>query len=645
MQQKGAQARKEEANWVNPDAVAVHAVVEGFIGGKGKLFATKELAAATGALRPKLRLTILDLSGVKLRENKVRRMKDNPLGIELCAQVSVSAVAAAYARDGEGAVEAAKKKKAEEDAKIKGMSEDEKKKYRTEQKELREKCKGEVTMYWHSVVPGMSIDVNVFDAKKILGLERNAEVSIEGFTIKPTVWLKEPKKGGFGGDPALAFSVFYNVSGFSMIRMHRNPQSLYEKIPAFSCIDPSPTYTDLTLDLTEPGDKDPFIFKLQMQEVTRFIRIPVRLEYNKPPVPASKQLGITASLLPNDGIDDFRNEKKEFKEQNDAEGTLDVEKEEAYYTHFKTRLAVVPYKNDPMKEIEDGTALVHNVVVNVGNYMTMQALGITRERYHSRIMEANGQSMEWEIIATLDARGTRGNKLNLTNHPAETGMAGNIIHRAKSARCNLADFLLRKAFHPSNEFVFEHFKDHVQQLTADVGYLDLKTANPYADPNPLLQLYKGKQPLNRGIVPLFCIQETAAHYLKPEDFTVCAITSTWFAQQTKRSDDGIIEQDQILQKIGKLSQEEADKCLRNEADAQYPVGEDPVILIYAVRNLGGKPRVFGGPTTQDDSSEDSESAELLPPPPTQRITKKPEKEVPRTQRDTGAMDIDDSDDD
>jgi len=54
--------------------------------------------------------------------------------------------------------------------------------------------------------------------------------------------------------------------------------------------------------------------------------------------------------------------------------------------------------------------------------------------------------------------------------------------------------------------------------------------------------------------------------------------------------EGASQQDKILKQAGKLTQEEADKCLENSSDAIFPVGEDAVILIYAVRNFCGNQR-------------------------------------------------------
>lgn len=577
MQKNAAEGKKHEATWVNPDAISVHAVVEGFIGEKGKLFSTKD--KAVGAPRPKIRLTILSVVDVEEKEGEVKRLENKPLEIQVLGKAIMSDVAFAFARDGEYAVEEAKKAAEEEKKKLSTMSEKEKKEYRFGKAENKDK-KSDPT-FWFPVHPGFVIDVNIFNTSKILGVEAGTEVSIEGLRLKGSVWLKEPK-GNFGNKThSLEFSVFWDFTSLSFIKQHKTHHFLYEKIPAFADLRSEASTIDLEFDLTKESDEIvPFLLEMKDLELARCIRFPLRLSYESAPDKTNNMRGIAASLLPNESVDDFRAEKKEKP----VNLNQDVEEKESHYIHLKSRMAVIPYKNNPSKELEDKTSFVYNAVIQISNNMVMRELGITRERYYTRIMEANSQSLEWEIIASFNSYATRGNKLNLINIPQKSGLGGNIIHRAKVASCQLDKFLMERGFHPSNEFVQEFFEHHMKFITEDVGYLDLKTANPYVNPNPMLHKNKGDLPANRIVVPLFCIQETAQDYLKPTDFTICAIASKWFAEHPKTMYEGMKEQHDILRKIGKLSQQEADKCLRNESDAIYPVGEDAVILIYAVRN-------------------------------------------------------------
>lgn len=647
MQKRAASVRKQEAQWVNPNAVSVHAIVEGFVSGKGKLCVTKEKALALGAVRPKIRLTILDVEGVKEREGETRKMKDNPLGIEVRGKVCVADVAVAFIRGGEGAIASAKKEQEDEKNLLDGMNEEDKKAYRIEKNEKRAKTQAAEPVIWHSVVPGLVFDINVFNTAKVTGMKAGSEVSIEGLSFKGSVWLKEPRKNGFGNNNySVQFSVFWNFSTLSFIKQHKSYAHLYEKIPSFSNIDPYPEMFDLKFDLTNGDDKEPYIFELKDQEFARCVRIPLRLSFKETPNKGKKRRGVVGTLMPNESTDDFRAEKKETdadraKRAATNEGE-DMEEEESHYIQLKSRMSVVPYQTDVMKELEDGETLVYNVVVQINNDTVMRETGITRERYFTPVMEAISQSLEWEVIGSFNSSGTMGNKFNIGNIPQTTGCAGNIIHRARVASCRFEKFLLERAFHPSNDFVKEHFKKYMEFITKDVGYLNLLTANPHVHPNPMIQRYTGNLPTNRLVVPLFCLNESAQNYLKPNDFTICAVTSTWFAEASKRSEEGMFEQHQILWETGKLSQEEADKCLRNESDAVFPVGEDPVILVYAVRNLSGTVREFGGDensNNEEDSDKENEDSdeELVRPPKFRPVTRSP---PIKGNRDTGAMDID-----
>ena len=630
--------KKEESSYVNPKDLSVRAVVEGFIGDKGGLWSTAKQADNTGAARPKVRLTILDLDGVKEEEGRIRRVADSPYCVEVKGAIQLAEEAKGYILHGEDGAKAVSAQVAIEKQLIKAMSDSERKVY-YEDKRSKE---APMPVTWQKVYPGLVIDVNIFKGseKSIIGAYAGTEVSVEGLSCKGSIWLKKPDPKYKSKEYSVSFNIYWNFKMLTPKKQHQDHSHLYKVIPAFCDISPHATYFDVEIPLGADKDGNPLTHKIENIETIRYARIPLQMSFTSLPDYAMKKKGIIANIMPNESVDDFRREKKD-DEVKDAKARdvsrvgQGIEEEEPFYLQLVSRMSVVPYDDDVEKEFVEGTALVHNVVVRIHSTFVMKATGITREKYFTRVMEAIGQSLEWETIGEFSSNATAGNKFNIMNNPYKSGCAGNIIHKGVVARCFFEKFLLERAFHPSEEFVKEYYSECIH---AKLQYLNLKTSNPHISPNPMMQLYIGDLPTNKRIVPLFCLSNPADDYLDENDFTLCAITSTWFAEKTKLDVEGMKDQHDILRKIGRLNQEESDKCLTNMSDALYPVGEDPVILIYAVRNMSGIIRRFDNNGDVEEMDEDVESEEITP----RLVPRDPEPEEVMD-RNTGALDMESAD--
>jgi len=502
MKKRAEGARKEESAWINPDSVSVDGLVVGFVDMHGRVFNRKDQAVVKKFT--KIRLLVTDTKNVKEKEGEIRRQQDNPGGIEVKMKIGVGNAAAAWIRGGEDAAKQAKADKDAENVMLSKMTSEDKKNYhikKNEEKKTPEQTK------WIPVTPGLVIDVNIFNPSDIAGMEGGVGVSIDGLSAKGSVYLQEPNTGFYNSGYEIKFTVFWSFRKLSFRKQHTSLADVYETIPAYSDITPYPILFDLKLDLTREGDEEECIYSLDALEFPRYVRIPLKMEFDQPPDETSKTLGIVSALTPSDGADDFRGEKRQTDEERKqnalANQNQNIEDEESHYICLMSRVTVIKYQKDPESELDAGTTLVSNVVVKICSNTLMKELGITRERLYTPIMGAIAQSLEWEVIGCFSSSSTTGNRYNITNDPQQSGCWGNIIFREKTAVCRFREFLLESAFHPSQKFVEKHYKQYMKLLQGDVGFLDLKTTNPYVSPNPMLQKYKGGAVTNKDIVPFF----------------------------------------------------------------------------------------------------------------------------------------------
>lgn len=601
--QSTAQAQKHEKTRVNTDGINVNAQVAGFIdkdtGDLLRVPPTQKLNAKKTSV--KVRFCITDLSHLKPIEGQIRKAEQFD-GFEIKVSVEVTPAAMAYYRGENASEEQLLEAKKELDEKTKGMTDDERIAFFKDEKKKIAKFRP-TTIIWQPLYVGKVIEINIFTASQIAGVSEGSNVTLEGMYAAGKI-LKFPKKKTQTRDPPPMLCVFLNVKNVIPTSHNKNKQKVLAKLATYERITIHPNYADVEIDVTEATDKERQVQVIPNFETKSYTIIPLKLEFQELRSTCGTAFSKHATLCPSREVDDFQSPSKttdeERKKNREANPNI-LEEEESTYISLISRTSLVLFKDDIEKEMEIDfvqsqfpllmgarQTQQYNIVVKTGSQLLKREYGMTRSRIFTPIMEACIQSIDMTICGQFLARETKDNYYNQTIEETSINN-GSVFFQARVLASNFEEFLLTKTFHPTTAWLDAHFKEHIDE---DRGYMYLKTLDPYTETNPLLDR-NGKISDNMiDVVPLSNMNGMADCYRKPEKYTICVMTSMWFAKESKLEYTGICEQDAQLALASSLTPTEADNALKGEAEGKLYVHPTSKLFVYAVRNKTGEKKVF-----------------------------------------------------
>ena len=262
------------------------------------------------------------------------------------------------------------------------------------------------------------------------------------------------------------------------------------------------------------------------------------------------------------------------------------EPEQAQYPVERCRMLVLPYRENAEQEFASGDALMYNFVMFNRMMGTIGKWGAARAKELCPVMEVM-PPIPAIMIGKLDTRNTAGNKFNLTREE-DSKCAANVKFVVEVQAADLRGFLEMYAFKPSMEWLDRRFK-HLKQGPL----LPLDHRYPHVKVDPFHDFVVGASPQRAELWDIICLNNFSGYinFLfpepgKPRKWKLAVLTSQWFprGQVGKHTKKGQDQQAEILTEIGKLSEEEADKCLERADGAKYALDQNMAsVLIYAMR--------------------------------------------------------------
>jgi hypothetical protein len=435
---------------------------------------------------------------------------------------------------------------------------------------------------WVTIVPGQVIKFNLFDPKKATGLKTGCVVDVEGLGASVNLYMYKPNpKYQPNAEPEPRVGFNYNTTGITYLRVTHSPYRMFQEIQKVAWCSTEPTYVNVEFDVSLKG-KPQDLRTIQGVEVPSWSAVPLDRYVDFEQVGGRGKAHVES--LPAESVSDFAMQVKDKEEGQSAAPADGEEAKEPMYPVWRARVSYLPYQNDPVKELQEGSTHSYNLVCFTRMMDTIGVWGTPRASELGPIMEVH--SLPAVALCQFDSKNTVGNKYNLTRAPEEP-CAGNVFFEVKAIAADLRGYLMTRGFNPSMEWFqkkFDHKKQHGVLINLDNRYPHCR--NPFHDMVPGASFQRPQ------VYDIVCLNdfEGYANFMFPEEgsdepakWELRVLTSQWFSQKQKHSKEGQDDQDAILQQIGKLPQSEADACLDRAAGAPYELDSHATMIMYAVK--------------------------------------------------------------